>query len=496
MSARAEGGAPAPRDEGAFFPMAPGYRALALLAYAGFLVWAAASAAANHVADAFVMTVALAVFLGMRVAPLVFHRPGYGWFHPLVFSTLWAFPRLLRETPAFITGMTAHLALPGRTPWELDRLYAWEMVLSALGLAFYYVGFFFPGGPRVPALRFPRVAKVRARALAVVAASTLVLGAFLARRGGLTAHILSWAQGRSVALSGAGYWIFFAGLGTTAMFLWFALDRRAMRSPLFWIAALGVSAETFIASGSRGGVIYPILLAFLLWVFREHRVPVARGVLLLLVGMMLLAPLRAVRHSTWKGRVDWSALFTFSPSRDEPETGGAAGELAARSLLVRGTTAVLGRVPHDVPYLYGSSYVALLALPIPRALWPGKPGQVGGRMGETFFSVHAGMPPGTIGEAYWNFGVLGIPLVFFFFGMFHRWLARFMLAYRGQPVAMALYLTVLMLAQPSTGGMMDTLLRVVPLLAVAILFGAVKLRRRAEAPAPAPFGAPLPAGSA
>jgi hypothetical protein len=489
LSARVGGAAPALRDESVFFPMAPGYRVLAIAAYAGFFAWAAFSAAANRVPDAFVMTAALALFLAVRTVPLVFHRPGYGWFHPLVFSTLFAFSRLLREVPAFITGMTVHNALPGRTPWELDRLYAAEMVLAAVGLVFYYVGFLFPATPPVPALRFPRVANLRVRALAVVAAATLVLAAFLARRGGLTAHMLSWAKGRSAGLAGEGYWIAFAGLGTTAVFLWFVLDRRAMRSPLFWMATLVVSAGTFVASGSRGGVIYPIALAFLLWVFRERRVPVARGLLLAAGGMAMLGALGAVRHSTWTGRVDWRAAFV--PGPDAGGRGGAAGELARRSLSIRGTTAVLGRVPHDVDYIYGSSYVALLTLPVPRKLWPEKPVLVGGRMGRTFFSVRAGMPPGTIGEAYWNFGLLGIPLVFFFFGMFHRWLWRFMLAYPEQPLAMALYLTLLFHAQPSTGGVMETLLRTAPLLGLALAFGALRLRRPAEAPAPA--GALVPA---
>lgn len=488
VARRAEG-------ENAFFRMAPGWRVLAVAAYLAYFLWAAFTSAANSVPGAFVMTVALGLLIAMRVVPLVFHRPEYGWFHPLVFGTLFALPHLLRETPAFASGMLVHLALPGRTPWELDRLYAYEMVLTALGLAFYYLGFFIPRAPPVPRLRFPHVPHVRTRALAVVAVSTLVLGAFLARRGGLTAHMLSWARGRTVGLAGEGYWISFAGLGSSAVFLWFALDRRAARSPLFWVAALGVSASTFLATGSRGGVIYPMLMAFMVWVLRERKIPVARGAVLAALGMVALGALGAVRHSTWNGRVDWGAAF--APGPDAIGADGATDELALRSLGLRGTTAVLGRVPQDVNYIYGSSYVALLTLPVPRKLWPGKPVQVGGRMGEAFFSSTAGMPPGVIGEAYWNFGLLGVPLVFFAFGMFHRWLGKFMLAYRGEPVAMALYVTVLFLAQPSTGGIMATLLRAVPLAGIAVLFGALRLRRGAEAPAPAApaGGAPLPAGS-
>jgi hypothetical protein len=484
IPAAARAAAPRDRDSG-FFRMAVGYRVLAVAGYLAYLGWAAYAGAVGQVPASFLMWLSLAIYVGLRLVPLVFHRRDYGWFHPLVFSSLFALPHLLREIPAFAVGMRLHAALPGRTPWELDRLYAYELVLTALGLAFYYVGFHVPRVPPVPRLRFGRVAHLRTKAVLTAGFAGLMLMAFLARRGGLTAHMLSWARGRTVGLAGEGYWLYLASLGSSAVFLWFALDRRALRQPLFWASTLAVSAFSFLASGSRGSVLYPVLLAFLVWVFRERKVPVARGAVLLAAGMVALSALGAIRHSTWKGTVDWSAAF--KPGPDAVGREGAASELSLRSLELRGTTAILGRVPHEVNYIYGSSYVALLTLPIPRKLWPEKPAQVGGRVGQTFFHVNAGMPPGIIGEAYWNFGVLGIPLVFFFFGMFHQWLANFMLRYRGQPVAMAIYVTVLFLAQPSSGAIMSVLLKASPLVGLAILFGALKLRTTAR---PVPAGVP------
>jgi hypothetical protein len=105
------------------------------------------------------------------------------------------------------------------------------------------------------------------------------------------------------------------------------------------------------------------------------------------------------------------------------------------------------------------------------------------------------MPPGIIGEAYWNFGLLGIPLVFFCFGMFHRWLANFIRCYPREPVAMAIYVTLVLLAQPSSGGILATLLKSSPLFLLAVLFGAMKLRTAPGPGAPAAL-APVPAGGA
>jgi oligosaccharide repeat unit polymerase len=479
--------------EGVFFPIAPGYRVLLVLAYLAYLGWAGYAGAVNHVPASFVMWVSLAIYVLMRLVPLVFYRDDQsGWFHPLVFSSLFALPYLLREAPAFAVGMRVHAALPGRTPWELDRLYAYELVLTSVGLAFYYLGFYIPRVPPVPRLRFGPVRWLRTKALFATAVAGVVLLAFVARRGGLIAHMLSWARGRTVGLAGEGYWLWFALVGGAAVFIWFALDRRAMRQPVFWAAVLAVSAFNFIASGSRSAVILPVLSAFMLWVFRERKIPVVRGAALMVAGMMTLGALGAVRLSTWKGSVDWGAAFA---SRDTDGGQGVASELAGRSLQWRGTTAILGRVPREDNYIYGSSFAALLTLPVPRKLWPGKPVQVGGRMGRTFYDVTAGMPPGIIGEAYWNFGLLGIPLVFFCFGMFHRWLANFIRCYPREPVAMAIYVTLVLLAQPSSGGILATLLKSSPLFLLAVLFGAMKLRTAPGPGAPAAL-APAPAGGA
>ena len=80
--------------------------------------------------------------------------------------------------------------------------------------------------------------------------------------------------------------------------------------------------------------------------------------------------------------------------------------------------------PQPQPYLLGQSYYRLLFVPVPRMLWPEKPEDTQrifaraldpklGRRGTT-------IPPGVVGDLYINFGsfgVLGMVLWGFFFGM-------------------------------------------------------------------------------
>jgi len=58
---------------------------------------------------------------------------------------------------------------------------------------------------------------------------------------------------------------------------------------------------------------------------------------------------------------------------------------------------------------FGSSYLNLVTLPIPRQLWPEKPIQLSRRMRQKFWGDSTGgIPPGYFGEAYIAFGWIGV----------------------------------------------------------------------------------------
>ncbi len=74
------------------------------------------------------------------------------------------------------------------------------------------------------------------------------------------------------------------------------------------------------------------------------------------------------------------------------------------------TAHIYGAVPDTLPFARGSTITAWLVAPVPRSLWPEKPvinsGPVIGSV--IYGNSRSGVPPGLIGELYWNFGWWGL----------------------------------------------------------------------------------------
>lgn len=91
----------------------------------------------------------------------------------------------------------------------------------------------------------------------------------------------------------------------------------------------------------------------------------------------------------------------------------------AHHVCVGKMSAIIAKIPAELPFMYGESYMRLLIAPIPRVLWPDKPvigiGQyVGIDVMER--STISGVVPGVLGEAYLNFGWPGLVIILFLFG--------------------------------------------------------------------------------
>ena len=94
--------------------------------------------------------------------------------------------------------------------------------------------------------------------------------------------------------------------------------------------------------------------------------------------------------------------------------------MGSSNFLAVGKTAMLiEKVPNSYAHTYGSTYGLWLIAPIPRAFWPEKPiVRIGGVLGAAIFGSdqRSGIPPGSVGEAYLNFGWIGIPIMMGFLG--------------------------------------------------------------------------------
>src|SRR5690606_8872815 len=136
-----------------------------------------------------------------------------------------------------------------------------------------------------------------------------------------------------------------------------------------------------------------------------------------------------------------------------------------------GQLAVLGKVPEQVGFLYGRSYLSIPFIFIPSAIWGSKP-EAGGKL----VAIHiygnplTGIPPGAVGEAYWNFSYLGIPIIFAIYGTILRISASIYLNNKGHPLFLLVFIYVLFTLQPTTPAIYGFAHAMVPVVIVWLIF--------------------------
>ena len=413
----------------------------------------------------------LQINLLLLLVPIIWYKNSYGWLHPLIFNIFISLIFHLRRFSLYLKGIDWHPAVPGWSDHSLTFLVAYELLLSAAGLVVYYFAFFWSPRLAIPRVNFVQPRNLVKKVLLTVMLSVLFFVAYMQTRGGVIAHILSWGQGRTVAFEGQYYWQVPIQFGLIACFIWLSMGQKVYRQPLFWICTATMLVIQFLTTGGRGGIVYALIYILLVFMIREHKIALTKILIALIVGFFVLGVLGEFRNSTFKGEIDWSTLTVNSAIESTFDKG--LGEVSERSWKSFGSLPILARVPTEVDFLYGSSYLALLTLPIPRAFWSEKPGLVGGRVTSTFFGGSYGIPPGAIGENYWNFGILGVLGAFFVFGSFHRWLAETFRCHSHKPAAGVLYALILYNAAPTSAAILSCLILILPALMLLRVMGAI-----------------------
>lgn len=392
------------------------------------------------------------------VSPLFFRSLGglpIGWLHPLVFPLLFSIGTSLLKNPQQLFDPLLVWFHPVHAALSHQYLNGWtaEMVasakvkadaLAALAAAATYVGYMM-WKPRIRRLSNEESPHLNlALGLTIVAMTLLFLG-YMQTRGGILSHMASFAGGRHIALGDQGYILWVFRPMPFLLLLWYAYRPAITRSPLFWVLLLLCLSMQFASTGSRTAAVLPLLSFGLVWSLRTHKLPIGLALVVMMLAFAAIGVLGEVRRSTSSaGGLDFGVVSSFQFSEWLEKTTADIDQREDAALALP----TIARVPEEIPHLDGKSYLGMLLFFVPRAVWPEKPRSVGayaiadiaGRnYGLDGFYEGAGAPIGATAEAYWNFGVPGVLVVFICFGAFKRWLAGYLATNSKNPQAMVFY---------------------------------------------------------
>lgn len=415
----------------------------------------------------------LLVKTALLFAPFLIARTKeWGWFHPLVFVGLWLFVRqVLPRSRLFINGLSAHEALPGYTEASLNLLVAYGLGLQALGLLVAYLGYATAPQLKVPSFSFGNPSRPLLKTILIGVLACLAFYRIVSAVGGIGSLILlrgAGLVGRTKAIGG-GHWTILVEQLANACLIWHAVDKRAMKRVSFWTLFVLSLALIFGSTGSRSGVIIPVLLLVVIWSLRQKRIPFKSVGIAAVVGVFLIGFLGEFRGD--RTLADQSIVESISDVSTSFVGGVTRGVevFTHYSGSAEGMYPILARVPEEENLLLGKSYVSLFVLPIPRAIWLNKPEAAGTLTGEVFFgNPGRGVPPGSVGEAYWNFHIPGVIAVFLLWGWFLRWIGRVYLKNRESGVTTAFYAVTLIIAKPFTSALYEWMLTIIPMILLAL----------------------------
>ena len=191
--------------------------------------------------------------------------------------------------------------------------------------------------------------------------------------------------------------------------------------------------RTLIA-GQRGWVFNLVFIYLTVPFFCIGRWPKVRQVAyFLLPALMFVIILPAIRGSVYLGSSDLGRLPELAvEALSEASQGDTGSGIADNYDTTRVSSefilgaATISKAWEKNAYTYGLSFYDFLINPIPRALWPGKPLNIGLQTQKDIinnnfpWSFNAGSAPTGFADVFLNFGFFCIPF-WFFFGLIHRW---------------------------------------------------------------------------
>lgn len=417
--------------------------------------------------------------------PILFYRTNYGLLHPLIFPLLFSLARKITSYPELLLGIfyprqlssnleISHILMTNWHQSEINFVYIQAQLLNILAIVSYYLAFFY-SNPKKLKVKFLEPVNMKYKLIIFMIIGLAIISYYLQTKGGIQSHLLSWSIGRFNALAGDGPIFVLAKAVQYCVLIWYVTDKKADKSLLFWVLLVSVAPLQFILTGSRSSVVYFGALFIMLNMWKKQSVPKSRIVIFTSIVLIIIGFLGKIRSSTYSGVVDLDEIFNRNPIELVQDT----REEIKRRNDSNGYLAVVSKVPKEVNYLYGESYVGAFLFFIPRFIWESKPRGAGAISGERIFMKQsgAGVPPGPIGEAYWNFSFFGVIIIFVLYGYFHKWLAVNIKSHGRSAAYIIFYIISLAIFSPTGIAIVSYFHAIIPVLLILAWMKAFKLDR-------------------
>jgi oligosaccharide repeat unit polymerase len=261
---------------------------------------------------------------------------------------------------------------------------------------------------------------------------------------------------------------------TVAFMLLYAFSRRG-RVWLLPIFACLLLIYTTI--GFRYRVLILVMAPVVYWYLAGRRRP---GVVVMVTAALCCIGMIGIIGNTRRAFRTGSDVETDQLSLE------STGESFTRSLdIYQPYLAIVDAFPDRRQFLWGSSFAYLLVQPIPRRLWPDKPEAPIKRIDRMILNdvaAKSGVAYPNVGEFYVNFGVLGIAVGMWLFGISMRILYEYLRKHEDNDWARIAYALALpFLVQVISRGYFVQIAQEAAFLFVPLVGGMWVLRRRARA---------------
>jgi oligosaccharide repeat unit polymerase len=378
----------------------------------------------------------LAISWGLLFLPLFIHRP-LDWFAPPIFLLWWGIKGFFRPLTWLIQG-----EIDVNLPTSLDEnlsLLRWVLLAHIVASATYLLAFY---GRRQAewARRVNRYFDLRqfddwqsSRLMSLflftlpIAAASYFFILYTSGIESLWELIMSW-RSKQQLLEGKFYSLTAIMLFALIVLMILSYGWHAKRSRLYqWLALVGllIYSVAIALFGLRGYVVRVWVMAAGMFHYLVQRLSLLQiGVL---IGSIFLFALLSyqVRRAAFQGEIKEGHLPSVAINFE------VVTQLIDEDLATRGLDNQLIALyvfPNHIPFQWGKSWLALLALPVPRALWEEKPVMTpGGLVRDKFYGGGGSLPLGYLGDLYANFHLPGVLLGYWLLGLYHRFLYEWLL---------------------------------------------------------------------